>query len=211
MLSKIAGHWSASLLKTHDSTGIFRTLCYCKLTRFLCKWNIGRKRVNITPDLDSSYTSLSGVKEATKHCNKELHIWSCRRPRSASRGVALKNLQYDFEKFSSSVLLGFQTSNLFSSKPSSEDFIEHSSTGVSDVISTWLWRRKRLSSHRLLVIFLIFFLSLDLAWKSRFRNATNLKYSSLWSHCLLSSSIIGYLLQTEIFVNIYYVCAYITK
>ena len=44
------------VFKTHDSTGVFHTLCYCKLTRFLCKWNIGRKRVNITSNLDSSYT-----------------------------------------------------------------------------------------------------------------------------------------------------------
>ena len=114
MLSKIAGQWSASLPKMHDSTGVLCKLCYCKLTRFLCKWNMGRKRVNITSNLDSSYTSLRGVKEAMNHYNKELHLWSCRRPRSACRRVMLKKLYCDFEKILSPVLLGFQRANLLS-------------------------------------------------------------------------------------------------
>ena len=113
MLSKVAGQWSASLHKTHDSTGVFRTLCYCKLTRFLCKWNIGCRRLNITSNLERSYTSLTEVKETITHCNKELHIWYWRRPRSASRDVTLKKLWCDFEKFLSPVILGFQT-HLFS-------------------------------------------------------------------------------------------------
>ena len=114
MLSKIAGKWSASLHKTHDSTGVLRTLCYCKLTRFLCKWNMGCRRLNITWNLDRSYTSLTGVKETINHCNKKLHIWSWRRPRSVSRDVTLKKLWCDFEKFLSPLILGFQTSHLFS-------------------------------------------------------------------------------------------------
>ena len=99
IFSKIAGQWSASSLKTHDSTGAFRTLCYWKLTKFLCKWNIGRKRVNITSNLGSSYTSLTGVKEAIRHFNKELHIWSCRRPRSSLGAWLWKNYSVTLKKF----------------------------------------------------------------------------------------------------------------
>ena len=98
IFSKIAGKWSASSFKTHDSTGVFRILCYWKLTRFLCKWNIGRKRVNITANFGSSYTSLTGVKEAIRHFNKELHIWSCRRPRSSLEAWLWKNYSVTWKK-----------------------------------------------------------------------------------------------------------------
>ena len=112
-----SGQWSASLLKTHDSTGVIRTLCYCKLTRFQCKWNMGRKRVKITSNLDSSYTSLAEVKEIINHFNKELHIWSCRRPRSASRRVTLKKLEFDLKNCFLLLCCGFKHQICSAGKP----------------------------------------------------------------------------------------------
>ena len=136
MLSKIAGQWSASLPKMHDSTGVLCKLCYCKLTRFLCKWNMGRKRVNITSNLDSSYTSLRGVKEGMNHYNKELHLWSCRRLDPPVGAWCWKSYSVTLKKFYLQFCWGFKEQICWAGKPSSEEFIEHSSTGVSDVIIT---------------------------------------------------------------------------
>ena len=46
---------------------------------------------------------------------------------------------------------GFKHQICLAGKPTSAEFIEHSLTGVSDVIITWLERRKCLIRHRLLV------------------------------------------------------------
>ena len=116
MLSKIAGQWSASLI-LHDSTRVFRTLGYCRLARFLCKLNIGRKRVNITSNLDSSYTYLTGIKETINHCKKELHIWSCRRPKNPPLGAWLwKNYSVTLKNFYLQLCWG--STNLFSRQTS---------------------------------------------------------------------------------------------
>ena len=150
MLSKIAGQWSASLI-LHDSTRVFRTLGYCRLARFLCKLNIGRKRVNITSNLDSSYTFLTGIKETINHCKKELHIWSCRRPKNPPLGAYFEKIIVWLWKIFISSYAGVpQICSV--GKPPTEEFIEQSLTCTSDVIITWLWRRKRLSRYRLLVI-----------------------------------------------------------
>ena len=155
MLSKIAGQWSASLI-LHDSTRVFRTLGYCRLARFLCKLNIGRKRVNITSNLDSSYTFLTGIKETINHCKKELHIWSCRRPKNPPLGARLwKNYSVTLKNFYLQLCWVSKHQICSVGKPPTEEFIEQSLTCENDVIITWLWRRKRLSRYRLLVIMIL--------------------------------------------------------
>ena len=75
---------------------------------------------------------------------------------------------------------GFKHQICSAGKPSSDEFIEHSSTVVSDVIITWLWRRKRLSRHRLLVLFLLPDRILDGLAKVIFHYLSNCCFERVW-------------------------------
>ena len=91
-----------------------------------------------------------------------------------------KDYSVTLKKFYLQLCWGFKHQICSAGKPSSDEFIEHSSTVVSDVIITWLWRRKRLSRHRLLVLFLLPDRILDGLAKVIFHYLSNCCFERVW-------------------------------
>ena len=127
--------------------------------------------------MDSSYTSLTGVKKVINHCNKEHHIWSYKRPRSAIGAWLCKSYSVNI----SPVMPGFHTSDLFSRQTFFRG-VHRVIVSRYDVIITWLWRRRHLSRHRLFFSFSSLFLDrLTKAFESTFYGKFSRKHvTNIW-------------------------------
>ena len=83
----------------------------------------------------STTVTKSSIFDLAGDLNSPLGVWLWK-----NYSVLLKNLYLQ-------LCWSFKHLICSAGKPSLEEFLEHWSTGVSDVIITWLWRRKRLSRH----------------------------------------------------------------
>ena len=93
----------------------------------------------------STTVTKSSIFDLAGDLNSPLGVWLWK-----NYSVLLKNLYLQ-------LCWGFKHLICSAGKLSLEEFLEHWSTGVSDVIITWLWRHKRLSCHPHLFFFLFLF------------------------------------------------------
>ena len=93
----------------------------------------------------STTVTKSSIFDLAGDLNSPLGVWLWK-----NYSVLLKNLYLQ-------LCWGFKHLICSAGKLSLEEFLEHWSTGVSDVIITWLWRHKRLSCHPHLFFFFFFF------------------------------------------------------
>ena len=118
----------------------------------------------------STTVTKSSIFDLAGDLNSPLGVWLWK-----NYSVLLKNLYLQ-------LCWGFKHLICSAGKLSLEEFLEHWSTGVSDVTITWLWRNKRLSCHPHLFFFSSSFLSvlLDGLAKCIFKFLSNCCFECVW-------------------------------